>query len=159
MDELKNIFISMGLKNIATHAQSGNVMFESSIADENILIKRIENLLLKNLSGDVLVFIRTIAELNEIVKLDPYQKLKFKVPTKLYITFLKDELKQKRKLPYLSSKKDVEVLQIKDREIYCVTPEINGSYSFPNLFIEKKFGIKATTRNWNTIIKVIEMME
>lgn len=134
-------------------------MFESSATDEDVLVKKIENLLHKNLTGDVLVFLRTVEELNEIVKLDPYQTLKFKVPTKLYITFLKDELKPKPKLPYLSAKKEVEIIQIRNREIFCITPEINGSYGFPNLFIEKGFGIKATTRNWNTIIKVIELMQ
>ena len=158
MDELKKVFESLGFKNVTTHIQSGNVMFDSSTADETVLVKKIENLIHKNLSNDVLVFLRTIDELNEIVKLDPYQKLKFKVPTKLYITFLKDELKQKRKLPYLSSKKDVEIIRIKNREIYCNALEINGSYGFPNLFIEKEFRLKTTTRNWNTIIKVFELM-
>ena len=159
MDELKKIFLSMELKNVSTYIQSGNVIFESPAMDENVLSKNIENQLHKNLSGDVLVFIRSFEQLNSIVKSDPFKKLTFKAPTKLYITFLKAELKQKLKLPYLSTKKDVEVIQIKDREIYCITHEIKGQYGFPNPFIEKEFGIKATTRNWNTLIKVYNLMQ
>ena len=159
MDELKKVFALLGFKNVATHGQSGNVMFESSSADENILAKKIENLLHKNLSNDVLVFIRTFEQLKSIVEADPFQKFKFEIPTKLYISFAKHKLKQKPKLPFLSSKKDVEIIRIKDREIYCTTPEINGSYGFPNLFIEKEFGVKATTRNWNTLIKVYDLLQ
>ena len=159
MDELKKVFESLGLKNVFTYIQSGNVTFESSAMNENVLAKKIENQLHKNLSDDVLVFIRSFEQLNSIDKSDPFKKLTFKAPQKLYITFLKDEQKQKIKLPYLSVKKDVEIIQIKNREIYCITSEINGSYGFPNLFVEKEFGVKATTRNWNTIIKINDLMK
>jgi len=157
MDELKKVFESLGFKNVATYIQSGNVMFESSTTNETVLAKKIENLLHKSLSDDVLVFIRSFEQLSSIVENDPFKKLTFEVPTKLYITFLKAELEQKLKLPYLSAKKDIKIIQIKNREIYCIPAEINGSY--PNLFIENEFGVKATTRNWNTIIKVFNLMQ
>ena len=104
MDELKKRFETLGFKNVRTYIQSGNVIFQSPTSDQNALAKKIENLLQKNLSSDVLVFLRTVEELNAIVKFDPYQKQKFKLETKLYITFIKDGLKQKLKLPFLSPK-------------------------------------------------------
>lgn len=158
MDELKKIFEAIGLENVESYIQSGNILFESTIKDENSLVSKIENHLHKILSKDVLVFVRTVDELKEIVKYDPFQKLKFKVTTKFYITFLKEELKQKLELPYLSPKKDVEIIRIKNREIYCITQEKNGRYGFPNLFIENEFGVKTTTRNWTTVSKVIELI-
>ena len=104
MDELKKRFETLGFKNVRTYIQSGNVIFQSFTSDQNVLAKKIENLLQKNLSSVVLVFLRTVEELNAIVKFDPYQKQKFKLETKLYITFIKDGLKQKLKLPFLSPK-------------------------------------------------------
>ena len=104
MDELKKRFTTLGFKNVRTYIQSGNVIFQSFTSDQNVLAKKIENLLQKNLSSVVLVFLRTVEELNAIVKFDPYQKQKFKLETKLYITFIKDGLKQKLKLPFLSPK-------------------------------------------------------
>ena len=41
MSELKKIFESLGFKNVTTHIQSGNVMFESPTADENILVRSV----------------------------------------------------------------------------------------------------------------------
>ena len=159
MDELKKKFKSAGCEDIRTYIQSGNVIFNSKISDENSLIKKIESELHKNLSNDVLVFLRTSEQLKSIIEANPFVKLISSNPTKLYVTFLTDELKPKLKLPFLSAKKDVEVIQIKDREIYCITHEIKGQYGFPNLFIEKELGVKATTRNWNTIIKVNDLMK
>ena len=159
MDELKKIFKSVGCEDIKTYIQSGNVTFNSKISDENSLIKKIESELHKNLSNDVLVFLRTSEQLKSIIQANPFVKMISNNPTKLYITFLKDELKQKLKLPFLSPKKDVEIIQIKNREIYCITHEIKRQYGFPNLFIEKEFDAKATTRNWNTIIKVCDLLQ
>lgn len=31
----------------------------------------------------------------------------------------------------------------------------NGRYGFPNNFVEKEFGVLSTTRNWNTITKMV----
>ena len=159
MDELKKRFNFVGCEDIRTYIQSGNVIFNSKISDENFLIKKIESELHKNLSNDVLVFLRGFEKLKSIIEANPFVKLTISNPTKLYVTFLKDELKPKLKLPFLSAKEDVEVIQIKDREIYCISHEIKGQYGFPNLFIEKEFGVKATTRNWNTIIKVYDFMK
>jgi uncharacterized protein (DUF1697 family) len=159
MDDLKRKFKSTGCEDIRTYIQSGNVTFHSKISDENSLVNKIENELHKNVSKDVLVFLRTSEQLKSIIEANPFVKLIISNPTKLYVTFLKDELKPNLKLPFLSAKKDVEVIQIEDREIYCISHEIKGQYGFPNLFIEKEFGIKATTRNWNTVIKVNDLMK
>jgi uncharacterized protein (DUF1697 family) len=159
MDDLKKKFKFAGCEDIRTYIQSGNVILNSKISDENSLIRKIERELHKNLSNDVLVFLRTSEQLKSIIEANPFVKLIISNPTKLYVTFLKDELKPKLKFPFLSAKKDVEVIQIKDREIYCISHEIKGQYGFPNLFIEKEFGIKATTRNWNTVIKVNDLMK
>lgn len=157
MNEMKKIFESVLCKNVSTYIQSGNVMFESSIADENVLTEKIENRLHKNLCDDVLIYIRTVDKLKSIVEDDPKQKINFNIPSKLYFSFLKKELEQKPKSPFQSVKKDVEIVRIRNREIYCFTQEIKGRYGFPELFIEKEFGVKANTRNWNSIIKFMNL--
>jgi uncharacterized protein (DUF1697 family) len=30
-------------------------------------------------------------------------------------------------------------------------------YGFPNNFIEKEFGVPATSRNWSTVKKIVEL--
>ncbi len=159
MDELKRIFESIGLRNAKTHIQSGNIIFSSNISDEKLIIGKIERELHKSLSDVVLVFLRTSVQLKSIIEANPFTNMQFEVQTKPYITFLTDGLKQIPKLPYLSQKKDVEIVKIQEREIYCIAHKIKGSYGFPNVLVEKEFGVKATTRNWNTITKVVGLMQ
>ena len=49
------------------------------------------------------------------------------------------------------------LIEIKKREVYSVTVEINGRFGFPNNFVEKEFNVLATTRNWSTVCKIFEV--
>ena len=45
-----------------------------------------------------------------------------------------------------------------DREIFVVSrPKKNGFYGFPNAVVESELGVSATSRNWNTVIKLVEL--
>jgi len=155
MDTLKRIFESVGFKNVRTYIQSGNIVFETAERSKEKIIKKTEKELHKYVGEDVLVFLRTFSEVEALVKYNPFGKIITAPRTKLYVSFINDELKTKPKLPLLSDKKDVEVIAVKNCEVYCITKEINGRFGFPNNFVEKEFGIPATTRNWNTINKII----
>lgn len=157
MEDLKKIFESLGFKNVRTYIQSGNVIFETPEKSKEKIIKRTEKELHKYLGEDVLVFLRTFPEIEAIIKSNPFKKIKTAPSTKLYLSFLRTELKSKLKLPYLSAKKDIEIIAIRNCDLYCITPEIKGRFGFPNNFIEKEFGIPSTTRNWNTVTKIISL--
>ena len=92
--------------------------------------------------------------MEEIINKDPFKKIKTAPSTKLYFSFLRTGITSRPKLPYLSAKKDIEIIAIQSCDLYCITPEINGRFGFPNNFVEQEFGISATTRNWNTITKI-----
>jgi uncharacterized protein (DUF1697 family) len=155
MDELRTLFISTGLKDVITYIQSGNVIFTANEDKIERVVKKIEAKLCKKLSADVLVFILSMEDLKKIVLTNPFKKMKLDIQTKLYVSFVKEVLKNKPKLPYSSPKKNVEIIKIKDKVIFTITPEINGRFGFPNNFIEEEFGIHATTRNWNTLVKIL----
>ncbi len=64
----------------------------------------------------------------------------------------------KLKLPFVSEKYAVEVIAALDNNFFCVArPDIVGSGGGANLFIEKEHKITATTRNWNTILKIMAL--
>ncbi len=157
MENLKKIFESLGFKNVKTYIQSGNVIFESLEKNKDLIIKKCESVLHKHLGNDVLLFLRTESEMEEIINKDPFKKIKPAPSTKLYFSLLRTQLTSRPKLPYLSAKKDIEIIAIKNCDLYCITPEINGRFGFPNNFVEQEFGISATTRNWNTITKIFSL--
>jgi len=69
--------------------------------------------------------------------------------------FLSNQPKHPPKLPLISIKEGVELLEIKDGSAFVVARrKPNGSFGFPNAFVEKELGVVGTTRNWNTVNKI-----
>jgi len=160
MAELSRIFTSMGLKNVKTLIQSGNVLFESTKTDPIALTKQIEKALRGAVGFEVPVVLRTIAELEAIVKLNPFKKAKSDSDATLYVTFLVEPLKTRPKIPLLSAKKDCEVIHLNPREVFTVAFAMpNGRRGESMAFIEKEFGKSVTTRNWNTVIKILALAQ
>src|SRR6185369_14133556 len=136
---------------------SGNVIFSAPDKDEKALAKKIEAKLQKSLGFEIPVMVRTIAEIQEILQLNPFQKIKASPDVKNYVAFLYEKPKVKVKPPKAPPGETWEILAVKDREIYITTrKKADGHNGFPNNFIEKELGVSATTRNWNTIKKIVQ---
>ena len=114
---------------------------------------KIERALPDELGAEVTVLLRTLSEVVGIVKRDPFKKNR--VPrAKPFVTFMSETPGETPALPLRSRKGDVEVFEIVGTEAFSLSIEENGRFGFPNNFIEKEFGVPATTRNWNTVCKV-----
>ncbi len=156
MDKLKAGFESLGFKNVKTFIQSGNVIFDSAMTNSEAIGKKIEAGLLKEYGSEIKVMVRTSDEIDKMIELDPFKNIPADKKTKLYVCFAHDEIKSKPKLPIISEKEACEIIAIEGKELFVVSREIkNGRYGFPNIFIEKELAKYSTTRNWNTICKMM----
>lgn len=153
MEELCQRIDSLGFNNVSSYKQSGNIIFETS-DNSNTINKRIQRELYGLLGVDVKVFLRTMMEVEEIVQLNPFKKVKSNT-AKLFVTFLPAELSRKTRLPLKSKNKDVEVILLRNCEAFSLAYEKKGRFGHPNNFIEKKFNVLASTRNWTTIKGIV----
>jgi uncharacterized protein (DUF1697 family) len=156
MEDLNALFTSLKFKNVKTFIQSGNVIFETEETNEELLTQRIEKKLQIKIGSNVSVLLRNILEIEALVKRNPFKNFSTRKNVKMYVTFLYSKPHPKPKLPLISSKKDVEVFEIINREACSLSLEKNGRFGFPNLFIEKEFDLPATTRNWTTVCKILQ---
>ena len=158
MEVLRGIFESLGFKNVRTFIQSGNVIFESAKTDGAVLTKKIEKGLLRAVGYEVTVVLLTIAELEDILRRNPFRKIKAGDDVMMFVVFLATEPLNKPKLPLQFSTENFEVLAIKNRAAFILCRrKKNGFFGFPNNFLEKQFGVSATTRNWTTVGKVVAL--
>jgi uncharacterized protein (DUF1697 family) len=149
MTELKGLYESLGLKNVRTYIQSGNVIFESAAADPLELKTRIERGIKETFGYETAVFIRTRDDFQRLIKKTPYSK---KDPGKRHVTFLSD-IPRSIPLDEIERIKDTsEEFAIAGREIYLFLPNGSGNTKLSNAFFEKKLNVGATTRNWNTVL-------
>jgi uncharacterized protein (DUF1697 family) len=160
MEELARAFVSLKFKNVSTYIQSGNVIFDAADTSAERLAKKIEKQLLKSFGHEVAVAVLTIAELKGILRSNPFKQIKPSEDIVTFVTFLAAEPAVKPKLPLQSVTENLEVFAIKNRAAFILCRrKKNGLFSFPNNFFEKQFGVAATTRNWNTVNKIIRLAD
>lgn len=155
MEDLKKIFEDLGFKNVSTYIQSGNVFFETDLQSDDASKKVEEEL--KKQGKDVKVITKTIDDLNEIVKNEPFSGIKH-LDNVLYITFLESKPKFKVMLPFKSSNGDVEVVLIKNQVAYSIARKVKDKYGNPNKLLENQLQVVATTRNLKVIKEIIKQI-
>jgi uncharacterized protein (DUF1697 family) len=153
-EQLQKIFASIGLPEAQMFRQSGNIIFQTDV-DTKILEGQIKSALKQALNYDVEVFIRTLKELSELIKLDPF-KNKEEAGSSFQVTFLQSKATLPATLPLRIPNSTADVIGTKDREIFSITRG-GGDGGKPNPYIEKQLKMAATTRNWNIIKQIAEL--
>lgn len=159
MGELASLCESLGLVNVRTYVQSGNVLFESGLTDESRLSGLIADGIKKALGYSVVVVLRTRNQLQAVVEKNPFLKERGIDPIKLHITFLAEAPDQEA-LSRLHALKDrTDRIKVSSKEVYLHCPQGYGRTKFSNNFLERTLKVSATTRNWNTVNRLLEMSE
>jgi uncharacterized protein (DUF1697 family) len=156
MEELKQIYVSLGYRNVRTYLQSGNAVFEGAGASTETLTKEIENSLKQRLGLDVPVLIRTDDELRLLIKNNP---LAGRDEERLHVTFLYNK---PGVFPLDRINEAVgkgEAFSMVDREVYLFCPNSYGQTKLTNTFFERVLKTTATTRNWRTTKSLISLAE
>src|SRR3989339_879453 len=144
-----------GHKNIITYIQSGNVIFESSETNIQKLTDKIENRIKASLGIDVIVFVKTKNDIQKLLSKNPFSKQEI---NSLYVTFLSD-IPHEIPIDEIKKAKDsAEKFFIVDKEVFLFCPNGYGRTKLSNNFFEKKLKLSATTRNWKTINKLLELV-
>jgi hypothetical protein len=56
----------------------------------------------------------------------------------------------------VDEKEALDLIAVDGGEAYVVSrPRLSRMYGFPNAFVEKHLGVAATSRNWNTVTKLV----
>lgn len=157
MDKLKKTLEATGFANVKTLLASGNVLFTTPSANENTLVNKIEKKLETAFGREIGVLVRKIAELQHLAEANLFAGVKVTPQTRLYVTFLAEKNKSSLKIQYESSDKNFKIIRATDREVCSVLTLSPGSRTVDLMSIlEKEYGRKITTRNWNTIEKILK---
>ena len=154
MEELRKEFENLGFTNVKSYIQSGNVVFRSAWSTEK-LVTSIKNMISDRFGYQVPVIIRTPLELEGLLKKNPFLKANADF-SKLHVTFL-SEVPEADKIKELSGQSFEDDFEIKGNEIFLHCPNGYGRTRLTNTFFESKLKITATTRNWKTVLKLVEM--
>ncbi len=153
MTDLKKLYEDLWYRNILTYIQSWNVIFESDESEVNIR-NAIEVSIRENYEFDVPVILREVQEFHKLVKSNSSS---WEDTEKLHVTFLwnvpDEELVEKVK-SFGSLKDRFEIVW---KNIFILCDWKYHESKLTNNFFEKKLLVTATTRNWKTVKKLVEL--
>lgn len=158
MADLKVLYEHLKFKDVKTYIQSGNVIFKSTekLSDAEFS-EKIEDEIFKKYDFHVPVIIRSEAEMKEIISANAFLKEKDIDQKKLHVTFLSEIPSQENAISIQSMDFSPDRFIIRNKEIYLSIPGSYGETKISNAFFEKKLKVKATTRNWNTVVKLYKL--
>ena len=88
MADLKSLCEQLGMKEVKTYTQSGNIIFKSTDYSEN-LENKLENSIMEEFGIEVPVIVRTSAEFQELIDKNPFYNASADIH-KLHLTLLKE---------------------------------------------------------------------
>jgi uncharacterized protein (DUF1697 family) len=160
MEALRLAMTNCGYTNVATILASGNVIFDdpnngASVEDET---RRLEACLLAAIGFPIDLILRSGEQLKALAVADPFAGIKITPDTRLYVSFLPAELQWDRPLPY-EFPGGLRLLRTTGGDI-CSTLTISPTQKTTDAMavLEKEFGKRITTRNWNTVEKVAKQL-
>jgi uncharacterized protein (DUF1697 family) len=157
MPKLRSALEEAGFADVATYVQSGNVVL--SRADSAATVARkVERLIKKEFGLEIAVVVRTRAQLAQVVKRNPLDKVA-KNPKRYQVSFLekKPPAALVRKLEELAA--PTERLAAHGREIYAWHPQGVARSKLWAALAGKGLGVTATARNWTTVTKLLELAD
>jgi uncharacterized protein (DUF1697 family) len=165
MADLRAAFEDMGFEGVRSVQASGNVVFEAGGEEAaGAVAARIEIELENVLGYPVGVAVREFTHVERLVASDPFRRVAITPETRLYVTFLSHPATNGTGLrPDKSSGRGPDAAGANARLVdvtagavltaISLSPE--GGTTELMAWLEKQFGPVVTTRNWNTIVKII----
>ncbi len=155
MADLRTVLTDLGYEDVRTHLQSGNVVLSSDASAEHTR-QTIEDALAATFGDGIEIFVRTRAELAEVIAGDPLHAVADN-PSRYVVMFLSGK-------PDASALKAAKAADVGDerfaaagRAIYVWCADGLHNAKLAKLLSEKRLGVSATARNWNTVVKLLEL--
>lgn len=157
MSALQDSLTDLGLEDVRTYLQSGNVVFRDKSADKGKLAASIEARITCDFGHKVPVRVIPESDLEVITDSNPLWPESGGDEKLFHCTFLFEELPEKRfealKLPAAEGEQAV---MLKGAVLlHC--PHGYGRTKLNNTYFERALKVQATTRNWRSVLALLDL--
>ena len=162
MEDLRKRMEVAGYAAIKTFIQSGNILFTSGEKSTDAIGSKLEALLKQEYGYDITVFILTKEELVDAIDKNPYDEGRVEEEAgfkKLYVTFLSEKPSAENIEKLRQAPIGQDEITIVGSVLYFKLFSKASDSKLSNSLIEGKLKLRGTTRNWNTTLKLLAMME
>jgi len=155
---LLELFDGAGAQETRSHLATGNVSFISRESSLEAIVEATQRGIRSTMGRFEPVFVRSVDALRQAVRANPFAEVPIVEIRDRCVTFT--ELSGGRlNVPIHSARGDVVIFGQDGHDIYSATHLVNGRGGNPNRMIEKELSCRATTRNWNTVERIVKMFD
>lgn len=154
MADLRDLLTTLGLGEVQSLLQSGNLIFRGGAQTGARLERLLETEAQKRLALQTTFFVRTATEWRAVVANNPFHEEAEQDPAHLAVMFFKDAPGVEAVKALQAAITGPEVVRVVGRQAYITYPNGFARSRLTTTLIEKKFGSRCTGRNWNTVFKV-----
>lgn len=155
MSELREALASLGLEDVVTYIQSGNVVFRSAATPTEIA-RDLEQRIAEAFSLETTVVLRTAAELASIAGDNPYAA-RGTEPRTLHVVFLGGAPGAEDVARLDPERSPPDSFTVRGSEIYVCFPNGSGRSKLTLDYFERNLDVRATMRNWSTVVRLVEL--
>ena len=158
MTDLVEACGAAGCRNVRTVQAAGNVIFDAPPVRLPAIIRRMQQHVSALLGAPADITIRSVEDLQAILRAAPFGELAADRALKLYVVFLFAPPRAKLTCPFANAKEALEAIGARKSEVFVVSRRKPRGlmYGFPNAFVEGAAGVPATSRNWSTVAKIVD---
>ncbi|MCI4140634.1 MULTISPECIES: DUF1697 domain-containing protein [Streptomyces] len=160
MAELRGLLESLGLQDVRTYLQSGQAAFAAGHGDEESLAADLSGALAGRFGFDVDVIVRDHAYLRSVLDDCPFPAGTLE-PKQLHVVYFSAPVTEDRFAEIDRAAYLPEEFRLGDRALYLYVPDGLGRSKLAEHVSKPRLnkGVVATSRNWNTVRKLVEMTE
>jgi uncharacterized protein (DUF1697 family) len=158
MADLRTLLADLGHDDVRTYLQSGQAVFSSGHGSEHSLAGEIAQAIEKRFGFGVDVIVRDHAYLRSIADACPFPAADLE-PKQLHVTYFSAPVTPERFTEIDQDAYLPEEFRLGDRALYLYAPNGLGRSKLAEHLSKPRInkGVIATTRNWNTVVKLVEM--
>ena len=157
MSDLRNLVTELGLEQVRSVLNSGNLVFSGGRKSGAALEQLLETETDKRLGLRTDFLVRTANEWAKVVANNPFRAEAKRDPGHLVVMFLKKAPTAKAVETLRAAITGPESIKAVGRHAYIVYPDGIGRSRLTNRLIDSKLGTRGTGRNWNTVLKLAEL--
>ena len=158
MAELRQLYASLGLRDVRSVLQSGNVVFRTDENDMRRVGRLIETGIADAFSFEVRAILRTAAAFRGMIARQPFNDEELSQGGKIAVVFL-DEAASKEALADLrEGNPGREIIHDLSNELYIFYADDMAGSKLNNKRIESTLKTTASARNWNTCQRLLKLL-
>lgn len=158
MAELRTLLEGLGHTGVRTYLQSGQAVFASAHGDEESLAAELARAVEEHFGFAVDVIVRDHAYLRAVADACPFPAAELE-GRQLHATFFSAPVGPERFAGIDAEARLPEEFRLGDRVLYLYVPDGLGRSKLAEQLARPRVtkGVVATTRNWNTVVKLVEL--